>query len=209
MTVPDTIEPGLRERKRQATRRAIQLAAIDLVAENGLDGTTVDEISRRADVSPRTFFNYFPSKEAAIIGDHPELPEGAPVEEFVAAGPDEPLMEGIARLITNTIVLDGNDQELMVRRKGVHAEHPYLYAMRMANMRREEEELASVIARRLAADDATLAERPDELDSRAHLAAYVAFAAMRHAWRQWATGSKPSIADGISESFGQLDSVLG
>ena len=208
MTVPDTIVPGLRERKRQATRRAIQLAAIDLVAENGLDGTTVDEISRRADVSPRTFFNYFPSKEAAIIGDHPELPEGAPVEEFVAAGPDEPLMEGIARLITNTIVLDGNDQELMVRRKGVLGEYPHLFAMRMANMRRVEEELAAVIARRLAADDATLASRPDELDSRSHLAAYVSFAAMRHAWRQWATGSTPSISEGITESFSKLDSVL-
>jgi AcrR family transcriptional regulator len=208
MTASDTIEPGLRERKRQATRRAIQLAAIDLVAENGLEGTTVDEISRRADVSPRTFFNYFPSKEAAIIGDHPELPEGAPVEEFVAAGPDEPLMTGIAKLITNTIILDGHDQELMVRRKGVLGEYPHLFAMRMANMRRVEEELASVIARRLAADDATLASRPDELDSRAHLAAYVAFAAMRHAWRQWATGSAPSIGDGISASFGQLDSVL-
>ncbi|NYF11631.1 AcrR family transcriptional regulator [Leifsonia sp. AK011] len=208
MTAPDTIEPGLRERKRQATRRAIQLAAIDLVAENGLEGTTVDEISRRADVSPRTFFNYFPSKEAAIIGDHPELPEGTPVEEFVAAGPAEPLMTGIAKLITNTIILDGHDQELMVRRKGVLGEYPHLFAMRMANMRRVEEELASVIARRLAADDATLAARPDELDSRAHLAAYVAFAAMRHAWRQWATGGAPSIADNIAESFGQLDTVL-
>ena len=208
MTVPDTIEPGLRERKRQATRRAIQLAAIDLVAEQGLDGTTVDEISRRADVSPRTFFNYFPSKEAAIIGDHPELPEGAPIEEFVAAGPDESLMVGIGRLISNTIVVDSTDHELMVRRKGVLGDHPHLFAMRMASMRRVEEELASVIARRLAADDATLASRPDELDSRAHLAAYVAFAAMRHAWRQWATGTEPSISNGIAESFGQLDSVL-
>ena len=63
MSVTPIEEPGLRERKRRATRRAIQLAVIDLVAERGLDGTTVDEISRRADISPRTFFNYFTSKD--------------------------------------------------------------------------------------------------------------------------------------------------
>ena len=80
--------------------------------------------------------------------------------------------------------------------------------MRMANMRRVEEELAAVIARRLVADDPTFASRPDELDSRSHLAAYVSFAAMRHAWRQWATGTTASLEDGIGASFAELGSVL-
>jgi len=63
MTLTDAAEPGLRERKRLATRRAIQFAVLELVSERGLEGVTVDEVSRRADVSARTFFNYFASKE--------------------------------------------------------------------------------------------------------------------------------------------------
>ncbi len=59
---------GLRERKRRATRAAIERAAITLVNERGYDGVTVAEICRRADVSQGTFFNYFPTKDAAIVG---------------------------------------------------------------------------------------------------------------------------------------------
>lgn len=83
--MPDA-EPGLRERKRRATRRAIQQAALRIAIEDGLGAVTVDEISRRADVSPRTFFNYFPSKEQAILGDDPQLPDDQALQTFVAGG---------------------------------------------------------------------------------------------------------------------------
>ena len=209
MTAQETIEPGLRERKRLATHRAIQFAAIDLIAERGLDGTTVDEISRRADVSARTFFNYFPSKEAAIIGDHPTLPEGPVVETFVSAGPDEPLMVGVARLITDSLALDSADQELMVRRKGVLAEYPHLFAMRIASMRQAEEELAAIVGRRLIADNPDLAADPVELESRARLTANVAFATMRHAWAEWASiGGTAELPERVRISFGKLGSIL-
>ncbi|MHA7985360.1 TetR/AcrR family transcriptional regulator [Rathayibacter sp. CAU 1779] len=63
----------LRERKKQHTWQAIHEAALELVDLNGLDGTTIEQICQHADVSPRTFFNYFPSKAAAALG----LPETA------------------------------------------------------------------------------------------------------------------------------------
>ena len=59
---------GLRERKRRATRSAIERAAIALVDECGYEGVTVAQICDRANVSQGTFFNYFPTKDAAIVG---------------------------------------------------------------------------------------------------------------------------------------------
>ena len=64
----DAAPRGLRERKRRATRAAIERAAITLVQERGYDNITVAQISERAQVSQGTFFNYFPTKDAAIVG---------------------------------------------------------------------------------------------------------------------------------------------
>lgn len=59
---------SLRERKHIETRANLQNSAIQLVVKNGLEKTTVDSISKLANVSPRTFFNYFDNKEDAILG---------------------------------------------------------------------------------------------------------------------------------------------
>ena len=58
---------GLRERKKKQTRDAIHEAAYRLISESGLEATTIDQICHAADVSTRTFFNYFPSKAAAAL----------------------------------------------------------------------------------------------------------------------------------------------
>lgn len=59
--------PGLRERKKQATHEALRAAALRLALEHGPDNVRVDDIADAAGVSPRTYNNYFPSREHAIV----------------------------------------------------------------------------------------------------------------------------------------------
>jgi len=82
---------GLRERKKQATAHALAVAALRLAAERGVENVRVEDIAAEAGVSPRTFNNYFPSKEAAIVslvmeraGKVAELLRGRPANEPLA-----------------------------------------------------------------------------------------------------------------------------
>jgi AcrR family transcriptional regulator len=200
---------GLRERKRRATSRAIQIAVVDLVAERGIDHVTVDDISRVADISPRTFFNYFPTKEAALVGEPPALPAAELVENFVTAGVGEPVLRGLAIMLEESVDPSGQDFELVSKRKALLKEHPALLSMRMATMRQFDDELLAVVTRRLAHDSPTKAADDPELASAARLITLVAFAAMRHAWASWAdAATATSLVARLRSSFDELEALF-
>jgi AcrR family transcriptional regulator len=76
---------GLRERKKARTRFAIQQEALRLFREQGYGATTVEQIAEAAEVSPSTFFRYFPTKDALVLTDDYDP---IMVEQFRAQPPE-------------------------------------------------------------------------------------------------------------------------
>ncbi|MCT9007687.1 TetR/AcrR family transcriptional regulator [Streptomyces sp. NPDC054766] len=97
-----TEKPGLRERKKDETRRGLREAAGRLFAEHGFAHTTVADIAAEANVSERTFFRYFDSKEALLLPDGIEL--FARIEAAFLARPDSDTpLEAACGAITDAV----------------------------------------------------------------------------------------------------------
>jgi len=208
--VTDVKEPGLRERKRAATRRAIERAALDLALAKGYDNVTIDEIAESADVSPRTFFNYFSSKEAAVVGHAPQGPEPEKIAEFLAAPADQSILDGI-RIMLATVIDAKSDEdtraahELQEQRMRLMLRHPHLFRQRMESMDELANQMIELVSRRLLVLDAALDLDPVTLRERARLVVLVSFAGMRNAWASWADrGGRGRLGECVDRSFEQL-----
>lgn len=129
---------SLRERKRTDTFRSIHDAASQLVLDRGLVNVTVDEIVERAGVSQRTFFNYFPTKEDAVVGLRtPELTDDM-LESFRTQVGSDLLSSAVELLaaVIRTALIPGDDP---VRRKQLTTEYPELrrrFMLRIADAER-------------------------------------------------------------------------
>jgi AcrR family transcriptional regulator len=159
---PETEPPvSLRERKKLATRRLLRRAALGLVAERGLANVTVEDIAEAAEVSPRTFFNYFPSKEAVLFGGDPD--RAAQLRERVAThAPGEPVITALravlaqdAEAMADDLRSLGDDPADWLRRMKVARTDPLVRAAHAAQMAKIERAIAEGIAARLGADQET------------------------------------------------------
>ena len=102
-----------RERRRLETEHRITVCAQQLTDERGLEGFTMDDLARAADVSRRTLFNYFPSKVDAVLGNPPELPPDV-LATFYARGPHGHLVDDLGELavvLLRSKVLDREEME--------------------------------------------------------------------------------------------------
>jgi len=150
---------SLRERKKLATRRALRRVTLDLVAERGFSHVTIEDIAAAADVSPRTFFNYFPTKEAAVFGADPERTEALRRRLTDQATPGESALAALrAALVAEAAAraddlqdLGGNPADWMCRMKAAHVD-PSLRAAASAHMASVERAIADALAERLGTD---------------------------------------------------------
>jgi AcrR family transcriptional regulator len=94
--------PGLRERKKQRTRRHIADTARRLFAERGFEAVTVTEVAREAEVAPATVFNYFPTKEDLFYSRLEAFEE-----RLVAAVRERPAGQGIPAAFENFLLGEG------------------------------------------------------------------------------------------------------
>ena len=142
---------GLRERKKADTRAAISRAALRLALEHGPDAITVDAIAAAADVSPRTVFNYFGTKEEAILGFDPDrsLEVGRSVLERPAReSPVTALRAAFVEIATGVPEV----AELSRARVELVRDHPQLHPAYVAGYSALEDALVDAIAQRTGLD---------------------------------------------------------
>jgi AcrR family transcriptional regulator len=126
-----TNPPGLRERKKARTRWAIQEHALRLFAEQGYEKTTVDQIAAAAEVSPSTFFRYFPTKEDVVIQDEFD---DLFVEAFRQAGAAPEPLEALRRAALDVVTgIDAVEVAKGIQRAQLILREPALRARSMDN----------------------------------------------------------------------------
>ena len=188
--------PGLRERKKVATRLALHLAALQLVAEQGLDAVSVDDIAERADVSARTFFNYFPSKVDAVVGLDPTTPF-QDWSDFSARPASESPVQALRAVHRARALEMAEEEELWTLRMTVIDAHPALVQRLVAAFGASELALAGAIAQRTGTRVG--------VDVYPTLLASVQACAMRVSLQRWlATDFTASLPDLVDEAWDAL-----
>jgi AcrR family transcriptional regulator len=137
----------LRARKKRETRAALAEAAFRLALEKGADNVTVEEIAEAADVSVRTFFNYFPHKEHAILGRNPEHLERALERMRTAPAEESPLT--VMWHIVHDVLRDLEGEGELARRGELIMKSPKLVYQLMMSSFDDERQLTAALAERM------------------------------------------------------------
>jgi AcrR family transcriptional regulator len=174
--MPNTITPiaqSLRERKKMKTREAIQREAMRLFQKQGYEETTIEQIAAAVEISPSTFFNYFPSKEDVVLYDAYD-PMVATL--FESAPADEPLSATVRNVLETLAGTLDRDRDIILARSKLILGTPDLRSKLWSEIERAQVFMGAVVAQRTGRD-------PDDFETRVVTIALVA--AMMQGASEW------------------------
>ncbi|MFC4561319.1 TetR family transcriptional regulator [Nocardiopsis mangrovi] len=179
---------GLRDRRRRETRREIHVVALRLAREHGFHKVTVEMISAGVGISPRTFFNYFPSKESAVVEQPPAELSPDLVARFVEGGPGRPrdVLTDLTRLLIEQLAQDPPERSEVHDVFELAHSAPTVFAALMARFDASRLTLAATVAQRM--DPDTDEQVPD-------LIASVAMTAVRSGMERWSQDTADDRSD--------------
>jgi len=150
--MPIAITPialGLRERKKQKTRESIQREAMRLIELQGYDQTTIEQIAAAVEISPSTFFNYFPTKEDVVLYDAYDPVLASLLLERPA---DEPLSVSFRRVLEEMGGMFERDRDIILARGRLWFQVPALRARIWEEMEKAQVFMSGLIAQRSGRD---------------------------------------------------------
>jgi len=186
-----------RDRKKKKTQEALEATAWRLFQRKGYDQTTIEDITEAVDVSTRTFFRYFDSKEAVLFGDwRSNLP--IVYEIIMSRPPEEPPFEALYEASKELVELYMAERSKVLMRKKLAATSKYIGDYeRNVIFAALEETVTKALAKRLDADP--------ETDLRPSLYASVAVSAFYAAKLVWlANDGQVSLQDLIDQAYEYL-----
>jgi AcrR family transcriptional regulator len=164
---------GLRERKKQKTRESIQRTALRLFEKQGYGETTIEQIAAAAEISPSTFFNYFPTKEDVVLFD---AYDPVTIRMFLERPKNEPLDVGLRAVLEGLAATFERDERMILARARLFLEVPELRARLWDEAERTQALILELLAERTG-------RRADDFELR--VAARVVTAAILEASKEW------------------------
>jgi AcrR family transcriptional regulator len=199
-----TEDGGLRERKKRETRLALSQATIRLALERGFDNVSVEDIAAAANVSERTFRNYFTSKAEAVVASHIE--RGHRIAEVLRERPaDESLWDALVNAVIaqfepppGSVGPPGEDRYTQARQE-LLAEPAIQYEVFRAHLT-SQDELAVAIADRTGTDATT--------DLYPQVVAAMISTGLGTAMAHWTRDPTQSLVSLLREVFAQIRAGL-
>lgn len=199
----------LRERKKLRTRRALADAALDLFSERGFAAVTLDELVDSVEVSKRTFFRYFPSKEDVAIEAERELWDAC-IAGFTRTPVRGPVLPALRDALTGAVCGMSEDWEVrFLRTRRLISRTPALWNHSLLLSWRLQERLTEELERKLGVDGRE--------DVRLRLAGEFALGAYRVGARNWTAGrgtgargrgGRTALARRVAEAFDAAPAAL-